>query len=367
VNNCLSSSGQKFVREYLLTAPELPADVQECDAIRAVHTPEQNEFIEKILNGSQAKTAYAIRFNSERMISESDLASTVFLTLTVGDTDRDGRFKKVFDSDEANRRFNNLNRRVLPDIFERAIVVTERHKDRGVHFHVLGVLKGRPDIRTGFDFGQVDRRDYRSVSRRLRAVWELLRGVLPEYGFGRAETLPIRKSGPAVAAYVSKYIEKNVCNRLKADKGKRLVRYLGWQGSQLKPNGFGWASVRSTAWRMKTKQLFHLVGIEAPEEASTAIGVRWAWHSTQIWGRGIGLADTFPGLCCSWLEKRRLKSEIIRLNERYFIRLEETKSPKTGFIEDLEDECPDYFDGIWENTTQTDKCNPLTVNILEYN
>lgn len=367
MNNLISTSGQRFVREYVLTVPVLPPDIVECDAIRAAHTPEQKEFVEKMLNGSQAKTAYAIRFNSERMIAEADLDSTVFLTLTVGDTDRDGQFQKVFDSDEANRRFNNLNRRVLPDIFERAIVVTERHKDRGVHFHVLGILKGRPDIRTGFDFGQVDRRDYRSVSKRLRAVWELLRGILPEYGFGRAETLPIRKSGPAVAAYVAKYIEKNVCNRLKDDKGKRLVRYLGWNGSQLKPNGFGWASTRSTAWRLKTKQLFHLVGIESPEQAAEAIGCRWAFHSTNIWGRALGLNDIYPGLCCSWVEKRAMQKELWRLNERYFIRQEETANPSTGFIEDLEDECPEMAEWLARDTIQTGICNPLEVNIFEYN
>jgi hypothetical protein len=371
VNNSLPSTAERFIREYVLTSPELPADVAEWDAIRAVHTPEQTEFAEKMLNGSQAKTAFAIRHNAEEMIKEAGIECVVFLTLTAGDWVKDrgseeGHFEKIYDSNEANRRFNNLNRRVLPDIFERAIVVTERFKDGGIHYHLLGVLRGRPDVRTGFDFYEVERKNYRSVSRRLQAVWALLRRILPEYGFGRHEALPIKKTGQAVASYVSKYIEKNVCNRLKDDKGKRLVRYLGWNGSQLKPNGFGWASQRATAWRCKTRELFRLVGITEPEQAAQAIGPRWAWHASQTWGR-VGLADVYPGLCCGYAEKRVLSREIIRLNERWFVWKEGEGARDRAFIDQLELDDPNYWGRLCPDTIQTANFNPLETSNLQNN
>ncbi|MEI9961353.1 MAG: hypothetical protein WDM76_09585 [Limisphaerales bacterium] len=74
------------------------------------------------------------------------------MTLTVGDFDEDGKFQGIDDAAEASRRINNLNRRVLKLLFTRAIVVTERHKSGKIHFHILGILRGSPDIRTGFDF-----------------------------------------------------------------------------------------------------------------------------------------------------------------------------------------------------------------------
>jgi hypothetical protein len=103
-------------------------------------------------------------------------------------------------------------------------------------------MAGRPDIRTGVDFEAVKGRDYRSVSPELKAIWKWLREVLPGYGFGRAELLPIRKTGEAVASYVAKYIEKNICNHTAADRGMRLVRYIGWKGKQLKASDFGWGT-----------------------------------------------------------------------------------------------------------------------------
>ena len=245
--------------------------------------PGQREFLEKMLTGSQAKTAYALRLNAEAMIKAGGLNSTGFLTLTLGDFDENGKFQCVFDSKEASRRLNNLNRRVLGDLFEKAIVVTERMKSGAIHFHLLGVIRGRPDIRTGLNFDRVKGRDYRTVPEPLREIWAYLRKILPDYGFGRAELLPVKKTGEAVACYVSKYIEKNVCNRLPQDKHKKLVRYLNFDKKQIKPNDFGWASARACAWRGKTRECAALLGIQTPEQAALALGPRWAWRISSIW------------------------------------------------------------------------------------
>jgi hypothetical protein len=282
----------------------------------------QQEFLESMLSGSQKKTAYALRLNAEAMIRDGGLNSAAFLTLTLGDLDEDGKFQGISDAAEASRRINNLNRRVLADLFEKAIVVTERHASGKIHFHILGILSGRPDIRTNFDFegfktartarakGYVHQaaeiRYKMAASDALRARWELLRDVLPRYGFGRAQLTPIEKTGGAVACYISKYIEKNVCNRLAQDKRKKLVRYIGWEKCQLKANEFEWNGKRAEAWRGKARQLVGLLGLSLPDadfkipahvtlfcfqslgkirqkmmdgtQARAVLGSRWAWR-----------------------------------------------------------------------------------------
>ncbi|HZQ47113.1 MAG TPA: hypothetical protein VFC07_08880, partial [Verrucomicrobiae bacterium] len=98
--------------------------ITEAEARPAILPPQigQTEFVERMLSGSQAKTAFALRLNAEEMIKGA-LKSTGFLTLTVGDKMGD-EFVQVFDASEASRRINNLNRRILPYLFERAIIVT---------------------------------------------------------------------------------------------------------------------------------------------------------------------------------------------------------------------------------------------------
>jgi hypothetical protein len=296
--------------------------------------PSQGDFAAKMLSGSQRKTAFAIRLNSERLIREDGLNCSGFLTLTVGDyfcethgkqipefkdhcpcCKRRGAVKKmqfcgIYNADEASERINSV-RGFLLTIFKRAILVTERHKSKRIHFHLLVSLASGADIRTGLNFEAVRQRRYSSASPALLALWELLRERLPKYGFGRHELLPIRKTGEAVAAYISKYIEKNVCNRTPGDKRKKLVRYLGWEKCQLKPNEFEWDGVRARAWRAKTAQVFAVAGCELRDfevnppsrivsdcvsaagkirpkmldgsEIKRKFGARWAMVGTGIW------------------------------------------------------------------------------------
>ena len=219
------------------------------------------------------------------------------------------KFRGVNEAAEASRRVNNLMK-FLKIIFSRGIVVTERHQSADIHFHLIAALASGADIRTGLDFEAVRRRDYSSASPALRGVWRQLRATLPKYGFGRHELLPIRKTGEAVAAYIAKYVEKNVCNRTAADKHKKLVRYFGWQKAQLKPNEFEWDGERARAWRGKAREICALVGVELPDaeispaehvkkictakagkirpkmmdgrQATEIIGSRWAYYVTDF-------------------------------------------------------------------------------------
>lgn len=232
------------------------------------------------LTGSQAKTAFALEHNVKAMIREAGLDCCVFTTFTIGNQTEDG-FVQIFDVEEASRRWNNLNSSVIPALFERAVVVSERHKSGAIHFHLIGILLGRPDIRSGFDFSAARRHDYRSANDALRHVWQYLRDTLPGYSFGRAETMPIEKCAEAVACYAAKYVEKNLFNRLREDKGKKLVRYIGFNRKQLKPNDFSWATEGAQKWRRNARVLAGLVTLTEREQMKPIFGSKWAFRLTQ--------------------------------------------------------------------------------------
>jgi hypothetical protein len=309
----------------------------------------QREFVAGLLTGSQRKTSYALRQNVESLIAGNapktlrtvtmpdgethgayvaekpeNLNCVGFLTLTIGDTETDlhgrKRFVKIYDAAEASRRINNLNRRFLKNLFERAIVVTERHKDKGIHFHIIGLLRSREDIRTGFDFAAF--KEIRKIGKKfsaadvgaspeLAAIWKTLRETLPGYGFGRAELTPIEKAGEAIASYVAKYIEKNVCNRIKEDKRKKLVRYVGFEKTQLKPNEFSWGTKRAIAWRGKARAMASLVNIYEKEEAAANFGARWAHFFTSMWQRVTG-DDLSPFLIADWNQTELLRASLVK-------------------------------------------------------
>jgi len=247
--------------------------------------------VEKIvLTGSQRKTAHAIRVNCERMADEFGVSRMAFWTVTAGDEGPEG-FDLLKDSAKAARRWHGLSRRFVGEIFLRAVVVTERGKKGGIHFHVLGVLRENLDIRTGFDFDAVKRKDYRSACPKLRAIWKKCREELPAFGFGRAEMLPVRKTGAEVASYISKYIEKNIGARTEEDKGKKLVRYFGWEKRHLKPNDFSWCTERATAWRVSARRLSAMVGVDTRAEAAECFGPRWAFHLSLVMNATAGNSD----------------------------------------------------------------------------
>lgn len=329
--------------------------------------PQQLDFVPGMLSGSQRKTAFALRQNVEAMIAGNSSRRLVeftkkdgtkgaawladraenldrigFLTLTVGDYDADGKFRQVWDAKEASRRINNLNRRVLPELFERAVLVTERHKSGAIHFHVVGLLRSGADIRTGFDFEalaqfQKSRRKFAAADvgacLELAGLWKMLRKTLPEYGFGRSELTPIRSTGEAVACYVSKYIEKNVCCRRADDARKKLVRYLGfWHfptgeeireyfqrtgkipkriSEQTKPNDFSWGTKRAIAWRCKAREMGALVDIYEREDMAVFLGARWAHTVTKLWQRVCG-DDLSPFLVADFNQKELLRVELAR-------------------------------------------------------
>lgn len=225
------------------------------------------------LCGSAAKTAYALITNVEALCKKYGINQIGFLTLTFAD--------HVLNGKEAQRRFNSLATHVLRRRYQAYIRVLERHKSGRIHYHLLVVMPDGVDIRTGFDFDAVARKDYRTVSAVLRSEWFFLRQKLKEYRFGRSELKPIRSTSEAIAKYVGKYISKHIDQRQVLDKGLRLVEYS--RGAKVANTQFAWNSPGSRTFR---RNLGGLIGDfyaakKIPSPTTTAMravfGPRWAW------------------------------------------------------------------------------------------
>jgi hypothetical protein len=241
--------------------------------------------------GTKAKQAAALSFNIKWMADTFGVERVGFLTLTVGDT-VDGKFVHVKERAEASRRFNSILNRIR-ERYQCGVVVTERHKNGGIHFHMVVVMPF--DVKTGFDFDAVKRRDYRSVSKRLRDEWLWWRENQAKYGFGRHELTPIKSNGEAIGRYVGKYLGKSWEAKTDDDYRGRCVRYFGrWSKEGVKcgppmSSRHGTLTKRACAWRECAKQVQiwskHL-GAEINEHnIAEKNGPRWAWRITKQFNR----------------------------------------------------------------------------------
>lgn len=216
-----------------------------------------------------------------------------FLTLTFADL--------VLDLREAQRRFHSLVTHVLNERYERCIGVWERMKSGRLHCHLVVVLA--QDIRTGFDFAACEKRDYRSANSYLRAEWAFNRKTMPAYGFGRTELLPVKSTAEGIARYVGKYIAKHIDRRQDDDKGKRIVRFIGFgeAGSRKASAKFGWNSNGAKEWRLKVEAYAHLHGAKTYGEFVGLFGNKWAYRLyEQIYAMDV--YDVSPVNC--WTEKQ---------------------------------------------------------------
>ncbi len=219
------------------------------------------------LSSGQRKTAFALTCNVLLLIERHGLERIGFLTLTFD--------RQVVRCKEAQQALHSLMTGVLKERYPEYIIVLERMDSGRIHYHLLVVMT--EDIRTGFDFEAVKRRDYRSASAYLKDEWKFWRKTAPRYGFGRTELLPIRTKAEGVARYVGKYVTKHIGQRLPEDKGVKLVRYS--QGTNRVGTRFSWASPGARKWRAKLGA-FCLILNYTPdnyqERLKVDFGKRWA-------------------------------------------------------------------------------------------
>ena len=128
----------------------------------------------------------------------------------------------VHGMDEFQRRYNSLMTHFLRGRFIQTAAVIQRYK-HGIHAHLAVVTDW--DMRGNLDFKALKRRNYRSAPSRLRAEWKLFREVLPGYGFGRHELLPMYGDSSGLGRYLARYLVRELGTRRCGDKRHRLVRY----------------------------------------------------------------------------------------------------------------------------------------------
>jgi hypothetical protein len=192
-----------------------------------------------------------------------------FLTLTFADPVKNIR--------EAQRRFNSLNTHVLKARYSRAVAVVERQKSGRLHYHLVVVASA--DIKTSCDFEAIERGDYRSANKNLRAEWSFWRHTAPKYRFGRTELLPVRSSAEGIARYVGKYVSKHVDQREVCDKGARIVRFIGFKPGERRASArFSWGTKGGREWRQKLAIFAGKVGIANYEQLAGLFGPRWAYY-----------------------------------------------------------------------------------------
>lgn len=210
------------------------------------------------LSTQHRKTAYILKESVQSMAVRHGIEKLGFLTLTFAD--------HVTCAREAQRRLNSLITHVIKRRYVGYVGVFERQKSGRIHYHFLVALDH--DIRTGVDFSEFEKNDYKSASKLLREEWFFWRNTAKKYRFGRTELLPIKSTAEAIGKYVGKYISKHIECRLDEDKGVRLVRYS--KDARVGTTRFMFDSDGSKEWRRKVKLFASMV-----ESGDLPCDIRW--------------------------------------------------------------------------------------------
>ena len=128
-----------------------------------------------------------------------------------------------------------------------------------------------------------------SAAPELTALWSLLRKVLPRYGLGRAELLPLRKGKEAISEYVGKYLEAGLALRKHSWKGCRRVEFdrRAKNAWLVCSRVFGWNSPGAKAWRVRVGQIATALGVVNMDGIRRKLGSKWAYQLREY----ITLAD----------------------------------------------------------------------------
>jgi hypothetical protein len=258
------------------------------------------------LPGPRKKQADALTENIKWMAKTFGPERIGFLTLTLGDLDVGGRYRNLRDHKKAQRRLHSLLTNVIAKRYQCGVIVTERHTNQGIHFHLAVVCLA--DICGNMDFNACfppkDGRgkpmyppDYLTANDAIKREWAFLRRICKRYGFGRHQLQPMRENAEALGRYLGEYLSKDWNNRLPEDKGARCVRYFGhWsktpriEGERRKApphNGrFGWMTSRARAWRELVKQAMIVLNYKGAkmneQNIKDIIGPKWAWKMGRL-------------------------------------------------------------------------------------
>tara|TARA_B110001450_G_C17586987_1_gene467349 strand:+ start:271 stop:1164 length:894 start_codon:yes stop_codon:yes gene_type:complete len=226
------------------------------------------------LSTNHKKSAFILGESVRIFCDTHKITHTGFLTLTFPITLRDPKL--------AQKRLHSFMTNVLTPRYKNHISVFERQESGSIHYHFLISLA--QDIKTGINFEQLEKRNYKTANKYLKAEWKFLREIAPNYGFGRTELLPVKTNEQAMAKYIGKYIAKHVEVREYQDKGIKLVRYS--DGARIGNNRFNFISEGSKLWRQKLRQFAVVVEdhvphaiINSPLDFKKYLGPSWAYKN----------------------------------------------------------------------------------------
>jgi len=238
--------------------------------------------------GAEARSAYHLRLNVAAFVEYWGRDHCLFFTVT----------------DEANlhptqfaRRWNSFLVRNGAWILS-YIRVLEPQKRGNPHYHILVAVSWdtKPDEFDWEAFKQCDEERktnrYTARFRELRArykasavpelvaLWGRLRKVLPRYGLGRSEVLPLRKAKEAISGYIGKYLEAGLVIKKHSWKGCRRVEFdrrakNAWLACT---RIFAWHSPGATAWRKRVGELGAVLGVQDMDGIRIKLGSKWAYR-----------------------------------------------------------------------------------------
>lgn len=239
-------------------------------------------------SGAEAKSAFHLRLNVASFVEHYGRNHCLFFTIT----------------DEANlhptqfaRRWNSFLVRNGKWIVS-YIRVLEPQKQGRPHYHLLVAVSWNTRADSfdwdAFDGCQEERRAngptalFRELRARYKAsaapelvaLWSLLRKVLPRYGLGRAELLPLRKGKEAISEYVGKYLEAGLALRRHSWKGCRRVEFdrrakNAWLACT---RAFAWHSLGAKTWRTRVGELALCLGAADMDGLRLKLGSKWAYR-----------------------------------------------------------------------------------------
>ncbi len=239
------------------------------------------------ITSAEAKAAFQLRRNVEAFVEHWGRERCGFLTLT----DSDGLHPLEFA-----RRWHSFLTHEGKWIVA-FVRVLEAQKCGRPHYHLLTAVpwKMRPDEFDWRAFADAQEERHRlgrtarfrnlrqlyieSAAPELRAVWKDLREVLPKYGLGRSEFLPVRKGAGAICEYIGKYLEKGFEYRKRDWKGVRRIEYdrrntKAWKRCS---RVFAWYNPKAIEWRRRVALVASTLGLPEFEDLSHYLGRHWAY------------------------------------------------------------------------------------------
>jgi hypothetical protein len=200
------------------------------------------------------------------------------------------------------------------------IRVLEPQKSGRPHYHLLVAVEWDtcPDLFNWDAFDECDKERrtngrsqlFRELRERYKAsaapelvsLWSILRKVLPRYGLGRAELLPLRKGKEAISEYVGKYLEAGLVLRRHSWKGSRRIEFdrRAKDAWIICSRVFSWNSPGAKAWRERVGQIAGALRVLDMEGIRRRLGSRWAYHLREIitlsdeqeWGNFLSTIST---------------------------------------------------------------------------